>query len=227
MTGRDFPVSATCYAETNGRVRPAANLRRGDENSIDVKFRKVAAGNCNRKERGAMMKMKFRNMRCLAITPVSAVTYFAAVLLSCCHAPGIAASQTVVYVHDGLNLAGHRLRGETLAKADLKAGTLKVYVPVCTFPLSARTHVRQYEIRKALYGTSGIKVMADLCNDIVPNGSQQEAFVAGYNSVMDLAITSKLGPEWKKSVDRQVRAELKRNPRGTLQAKDITSETPY
>ena len=168
-----------------------------------------------------------RNMGYLAINPVMAAMYVTAVLLSCCHVPGIAASQTVVYVHDGLHLAVHRSRGEMLAKADLKAGALKLYVPVCTFAPRNLTHVRQFEIRKALYGASGIKAMADLCNDIMPNSSQQEAFVAGYNLVMELAITNQLGEGWKKSFDRQGIAELKRNPRGTLKANDIMFETPY
>lgn len=173
------------------------------------------------------MNMKFPSVGSLTIHPILAATYVAAVLLSCGHVHGVAASETVVYVHDGLNLAAHRSRGEMLAKADLKAGTLKMYVPVCTFPPRNRTQVRKYEIRKTLYGASGIKVMADLCNDIVPNGAQQEAFVSGYNSVMDLAITNKLGLGWKQSFDRKISAELKRNPRARLQAEDITVETPY
>lgn len=173
------------------------------------------------------MNMKFQNMGRRTTSQALAAAYVAAVVLSCCHVPGIAASETVVYLHNGLNLAAHRSRGEMLAKADLKAGTLKVYVPVCTFAPKYRVQVRQFEIRKTLYGASGIKAMADLCNDIVPNGSQQEAFVAGYNSVMDLAITNKLGRGWGKSFNRRVSAELKRNPRGTLQAEDIRFETPY
>lgn len=173
------------------------------------------------------MKSQYRNLRRLAMRPFLSAMCVAAVLLGSYHAPGIAASPTVVYVHVGLDLAAHRSKGEMLAKADLKAGSLKMYVPVCTFALENRTHIREYEIRKALYGASGVKVMADLCNDIAPNGSQQEAFVAGYNSVMDSAIADKLGRGWKESVDRQVSAELKRKPRGMLRAEDIASEAPY
>jgi hypothetical protein len=87
--------------------------------------------------------------------------------------------------------------------------------------------MRLYEIRKALYRASGITPMADLCNDIIPNGVQQEAFVDGYNSVMELAIAKRLGTDWKKAIDRQASAELKKHPRGTLRPADIEFETPY
>ncbi|SHH71951.1 hypothetical protein SAMN05428948_5099 [Massilia sp. CF038] len=90
-----------------------------------------------------------------------------------------------------------------------------------------QTEVRQFELRKAIYGASGIKVMADLCNDIVPNGEQQEAYVAGYNAVMDPAIAKRLGQTWKISLEKQVREEFKRKPQGTLRAADITFEAPY
>lgn len=156
-----------------------------------------------------------------------AATYLAAVLVTFYHAPGIAASQNVIYVNDGFNTSAHRVRGETRAKADLNAGALKLYVPVCTFPSSDPTQVRRYEIRKALYGASGIKVMADLCNDLIPNASQQEAFVAGYNAVMELAIAKQLGQGWKKSIDQKVVVEFKRKPRGALRAGDIEFETAY
>lgn len=163
-----------------------------------------------------------------AIDVALAATYLAAVLVSCYHSPGIASSQNVIYIHDGINLPAHRSRGETRARADLETGAVKLYVPVCTFPSEdRRPAVRQYEIRKALYRNVGINVMADLCNDILPNASQQEAFVAGYNSVMDLHIVKQLGKGWKKSIDQQVRFELRRNPRGTLRAEDIEFETPY
>lgn len=171
--------------------------------------------------------MQFSDAREPSIDVALAAIYFAAVLVSCYHSPGIASSQNVLYVHDGINLPAHRLRGETRARADLKTGAVKLYVPVCTFPSEDRRPVRQYEIRKALYRDVGINVMADLCNDILPNASQQEAFVAGYNSVMDLHIAKQLGKGWEKSIDQQVRTELRRNPRGTLRAKDIEFETPY
>ena len=63
--------------------------------------------------------------------------------------------------------------------------------------------------------------IANLCNDIVLNGVQQEAFVVGYNSVMDAAIVKLLGREWKKTMNRKVSIELKKNPHGALRGKDI------
>ena len=173
------------------------------------------------------MKMQFSDARRPALDVALAATCLAAVLVSSYHSPGIASSQNVIYVHDGINLPAHRLRGETRARADLKTGAVKLYVPVCTFPPADPRPVRQFEIRKALYRDVGINVMADLCNDILPNASQQEAFVAGYNSVMGLHIVKQLGKGWKESIDQQLKVEIRRNPRGTLRAEDIEFETPY
>lgn len=146
------------------------------------------------------------------------------VLLS---SPAISHSQGIVWVHDGQDLPQHRLRGQVRAETDLKAGVSKLYVSVCTFPMPDKKHIRSYEIRKALYKAVHVLVMADLCNDLIPNASQQNAFVTGYNGVMEAAIGKRLGPAWKAPIEKQVAMELRKHPEGTLQAGDIASDTPY
>jgi hypothetical protein len=141
--------------------------------------------------------------------------------------PGGVRAQGVVYVHDGKNLPQHRVRGQAYAERDLKAGKTKFYVQICTFPPPERKEIRSFEIRQALYKASGITVMADLCNDIVPNGLQQSAFVEGYNAVMGAAITKRMGTAWQDGLEKQVLAELKKHPSGKLKASDIDFETPY
>jgi len=138
-----------------------------------------------------------------------------------------AQAHTVVWVHDGRNLPEHRSRGQSAAASDLKAGSLKFYLPVCTFPVPEDGHIRAYEIRKALYRASGITAMDDLCNDVIPNASQQEAYVSAYNAVMNAAIVKKLGRHWKETIDQQVALQLRAHPKGKLQARDIVSDTPY
>ena len=138
-----------------------------------------------------------------------------------------ALAQNVIWVHDGQNLPEHRLRGQARAQADVKAGSEKYYVSVCTFPMADKKLIRSYEIRRELYKESRIVVMANLCNDIIPNAFQQDAFVAGYNSVMDPVIGQRLGHGWKAGIEKLVRAQLRKHPKGTLQADDIEFETPY
>lgn len=136
-------------------------------------------------------------------------------------------AQTVVWVHDGRNLPVYRARGHAAAQTDLKAGNLKFYLPVCTFPAADDDAIRAYGIRKALYKAAGVTAMADVCNDLVPDAAQQEAFVAGYNAVMHAAIVKKLGSAWQASIDKQVKVQLRKRPAGTFQARDSGFDPPY
>jgi hypothetical protein len=160
-------------------------------------------------------------------TRITAATACLFAALLALHAPSEVHSQNIIWVHDGINLPAHRLRGQSFAEEHLKAGVLKFYVSVCTFPAADKKKIRRYEIRKTLYAASGVIVMANLCNDILPNASQQEAFVAGYNARMDMKIGQELGREWKEVIEKQVEIQRRRHPKGTLQAGDIESETPY
>jgi hypothetical protein len=162
-----------------------------------------------------------------ACTRMRAAAAFLFAAFLALHAAGEVHAQNIIWVHDGVNLPAHRLRGQALAEEHLKAGVLKFYVSVCTFRRPDKKYIRSYEIRKSLYRASGVIVMANLCNDIIPNASQQEAFVAGYNARMDLKIGKKLGREWKEVIEKQVEIQRRRHPKGTLQAGDIEFETPY
>lgn len=150
----------------------------------------------------------------------------AAVFFAAYH-PGTVHSQNILWIKDFSDFSVYRLRGEAVAKQDLTAGLLKFYVSICTFPPGPPKEIRTYEIRKALYLASGITVMADLCNDMLPNAFQQDAFVKGYNSVMDEAITRRLGLGWKESLEKQVAVQLRKHSKGKLRARDIEFETPY
>jgi hypothetical protein len=155
-----------------------------------------------------------------------AAIFFTAALVAI-QVSNVASAQGIVWVTDGYAVTAHRARGQASANADLKAGALKFYVSVCTFPKPRQRNIRMFEIRKALYGAANITVMADLCNDLIPNASQQEAYVAGYNAVMDLAIAKRLGQGWKLLLEKQVAEQLRKRPKGTLKAEDIAFETPY
>ncbi len=169
----------------------------------------------------------------LCVTPPNRVTQdywpmrfvLPALLIAFVSFPAVA--QNVIYVHDGINLPAHRARGQLRAETDLKAGLEKFYVPVCTFPAADKRQIRAFEIRKALYQTSKVIMMADMCNDIVPSGSQQQAYVDGYNAVMEPAIGKRLGHEWRAVIEKQVSAVLRKHPKGNLRAGDIQFETPY
>jgi len=154
------------------------------------------------------------------------VASFATIIVAS-FAPNIARSQNVVWIKDGYNFPEHRLRGQTRAEADLEAGVSKFYVPICTFPSSDQREVRRYEIRKNLYSAANIIVMADLCNDVLPNASQQDAFVKGYNAVMDAAIAKRFGNGWKELIEKRVEVQLQKHPKGRLRANEINFETSY
>lgn len=141
------------------------------------------------------------------------------------HTP--ARSQGIIWLHDVRNLSEHRLRGQSTAQQDLKSGTLKFYLPVCTFPAAGQQAIRRFEIQKSLYKAAGITVLADLCNDLILESARQEAFVAGYNAVMDKAIAAKLGLAWKETLEQQVRSQQRKHPLGSLRAEDIGFDTPY
>lgn len=149
------------------------------------------------------------------------------VALLCFPIAGFASAHGVVWVYDAAGPSRHRLRGKAFAEAHLHTGRLNLYVPICTFTKPDPKDIRRYEIRKALYEASGVHVMANLCNDIMPNGSQQEAFVAGYNSVMEPAIERRPGLGWKKAIEKEVGAQLILRPKGKLRPEDIWFETPY
>ena len=142
------------------------------------------------------------------------------------YAPAMTRSQGVVWVQDGYRLPEHRARGQARAEADIKLGRLKLYVPLCTFPRADKKAIRRFEIRRDLLKASNITVIADLCNDIVPDGVRQEAFVEGYNAIMNREFSRRLGPDWKAVVDRQVADQLRKHPQGALRAGDADVETP-
>ena len=141
-------------------------------------------------------------------------------------APAMTRSQGVVWVQDGYRLPEHRARGQARAEADIKRGLLKLYVPICTFPRADKKEIRRFEIRRAIMKASNITVMADLCNDILPDGVRQEAFVQGYNVTMDREFSRRLGRDWKALIERQVADQLRKHPKGTLRADDADFETP-
>lgn len=141
--------------------------------------------------------------------------------------PAPARSQGVLWLHDVRNLPEHRLRGQSTAQQDLKSGTLKFYLPVCTFPAAEQQAIRRFEIQKSVYRAAGVTVLADLCNDLILSSARQEAFVAGYNAVMDKAIAAKLGLAWKETLEQQVRSQQRKHPLGSLKADDIGFDTPH
>lgn len=115
-------------------------------------------------------------------------------------APTMTRSQSVLWVQDGYRLPEYRARGQARAEADIKLGRLKLYVPICTFPRADQKEIRRFEIRRALLKASNITVIADLCNDILPEGVRQEAFVEGYNVIMNREFRRRLGPDWKAAI---------------------------
>jgi hypothetical protein len=156
-----------------------------------------------------------------------AIAIAIAIGLTSTHTPGVDRAQNIVWIKDMRDLPGHQLRGEALAKRDLKAGQLNFYISICTFPAAFPETIRAYEIRQSLYRSSGITVKANLCNDVIPNAVQQEAFVAGYNAVMGMAIATQLGAGWEESLEKQVSVQQRKHPKGKLRAQDIDFETPY
>lgn len=164
---------------------------------------------------------------CRAIRLNMRTVHYPGIVVAFLSVPAATCAQSFVWVHDGRNLPEHHARGQARAMEDLNSGVLKLYVPICTSPRAEKKQVRSYEIRKALYQTSRVTVMANLCNDIMPNASQQEAYVTGYNAVMDPVIVKRFGRDWKEKIEKQVVILQRKQPAGTLQAKDIAFETPY